>query len=70
VPKLTQAASLLISGDLIFAGSVGGAFYCQRRLVENFRRLISELPENTVIAPGHGPLTTIKNERRFNPFVL
>jgi hydroxyacylglutathione hydrolase len=70
VPKLTQAASLLISGDLIFAGSVGGAFYCQRSLVENFRRLMSELPENTVIAPGHGPLTTIKNERRFNPFVL
>ena len=70
VPKLAQAPSLLISGDLIFAGSVGGAFYCQRRLVENFRRLMSELPENTVIAPGHGPLTTIKNERRFNPFVL
>ncbi len=70
VPKLAQAPALLISGDLIFAGSVGGAFYCQRRLVENFRRLMSELPENTVIAPGHGPLTTIKNERRFNPFVL
>lgn len=70
VPKLPQAATLLISGDLIFAGSVGGAFYCQRRLVENFRRLMTELPDNTVIAPGHGPLTTIKNERRFNPFVL
>jgi hydroxyacylglutathione hydrolase len=69
-PKLEHAIPLLISGDLIFAGSVGGAFYCQRRLVENFRRLMSELPENTVIAPGHGPLTTIKNERRFNPFVL
>jgi glyoxylase-like metal-dependent hydrolase (beta-lactamase superfamily II) len=70
VPKLPQASSLLISGDLIFAGSVGGAFYCQRRLVENFRRLLAQLPENTVIAPGHGPLTTIKNERRFNPFAL
>ena len=28
------------------------------------------LPESTVVAPGHGPLTTIKNERTFNPFVV
>ncbi len=69
-PKLPQAPCVLISGDLLFAGSVGGAFYCQRRLLDNVRRLTAELPENTVIAPGHGPLTTLKNERAYNPFAL
>jgi len=28
------------------------------------------VPPDTVIAPGHGPLTTAENERRFNPFVI
>lgn len=60
---------LLISGDLLFAGSTGGAYYCRHRLAENLCRLFTSLPESTVVAPGHGPLTTIKNERRFNPFV-
>jgi glyoxylase-like metal-dependent hydrolase (beta-lactamase superfamily II) len=70
VPKISDAPALLVSGDLIFAGSVGGAFYCHRRLTDNIRRLMVDLPDTTVIAPGHGPLTTIKNERMFNPFVL
>jgi hydroxyacylglutathione hydrolase len=70
VPKLPEATSLLISGDLIFAGSVGGAYYCQSRLLDSLRRLVHELPDSVVIAPGHGPLTTLKNERRFNPFIF
>jgi hydroxyacylglutathione hydrolase len=69
VPKLPEAASLLISGDLIFAGSVGGAYHCQSRLMESLRRLVRELPDAAVIAPGHGPLTTLQNERSFNPFM-
>jgi glyoxylase-like metal-dependent hydrolase (beta-lactamase superfamily II) len=60
---------LLISGDLIFAGSVGSAFYCRQRLLENVNRLLRSLPPETLIAPGHGPLTTVGNELRFNPFV-
>jgi hydroxyacylglutathione hydrolase len=70
VPKLPDAASLLISGDLIFAGSVGGAYYSQSRLLESLRRLAGELPDTVVIAPGHGPLTTLQHERRYNPFVF
>lgn len=69
VPSAPSAAPLLISGDTLFAGSTGGAFYCRQKLAANLRRLLDLLPENTVVAPGHGPLTTIKNERRFNPFV-
>jgi len=69
-PGAASAAPLLISGDTLFAGSIGTAFFCKQRLVANLRRLLEQMPENTVVAPGHGPLTTIKNERRFNPFVV
>ncbi len=63
------AAGVLFSGDLIFAGSLGGAFYCCHTLRHEVRRVMDALPPETVIAPGHGPLTTIANERRFNPFL-
>ena len=60
---------VLFSGDLIFAGSLGGAFYCCRTLHREARRVVAALPGETIVAPGHGPLTTIANERRFNPFL-
>lgn len=66
VPK---ARALLISGDLIFAGSLGGGYFSCRQLQENARRIIGALPPNTVIAPGHGPMTTVANERKYNPFL-
>lgn len=69
VPGAPTAAPLLVSGDTLFAGSTGAAFFCRQKLATNLHRLFDQLPENTVVAPGHGPLTTIKNERRFNPFV-
>ena len=61
---------LLISGDLIFAGSAGGGYFCHRQLRLHLRRVLNTVPLATVIAPGHGPLTTVVNELRFNPFVL
>ena len=70
VPSAPTAAPLLVSGDTLFAGSTGAAFFCRQKFATNLRRLLDQLPENTVVAPGHGPLTTIKNERRFNPFVV
>ena len=70
VPSAPTAAPLLISGDTLFAGSIGTAFFCRQKLVTNLRRMLDQLPENTVVAPGHGPLTTIKNERLYNPFVV
>lgn len=60
---------VLFSGDLIFAGSLGGAFYCCQTLHKEARRVVAALPERTIVAPGHGPLTTIANERQFNPFL-
>lgn len=60
---------LLVSGDLIFAGSLGGGYFCCQRQLKHARRVLAALPEQTLIAPGHGPFTTVANERRFNPFL-
>ncbi len=66
---LGGSRSLLIAGDLVFAGSAGGAYYCAERLRLHMRRVLEAVPPDTVIAPGHGPMTTAGNELRFNPFV-
>jgi glyoxylase-like metal-dependent hydrolase (beta-lactamase superfamily II) len=63
------ARSLLVSGDLVFAGSAGGPYYCQKQLRAHLRRVLAAVPAETVLAPGHGPMTTAGNELRFNPFV-
>ena len=69
--KATDGAqpAVLISGDLVFAGSVGGAYFSHEQLQSHLRRMLGMFPPTTVIAPGHGPLTTVENELRFNPFV-
>lgn len=64
-----QGPALLISGDLIFAGSLGGGYFCCQRQLTHSRRILELLADDTIIAPGHGPLTTAANERRFNPFL-
>jgi hydroxyacylglutathione hydrolase len=61
--------ALLVSGDLLFAGSAGGGYFSHRRLAEQLQRILAAVPEKTVIAPGHGPMTTMENERQFNPFL-
>ncbi len=65
-----RSAALLVSGDLVFAGSAGGGYFSQRQQLENLRRLLCLAPADTIIAPGHGPLTTVENERSFNPFFV
>jgi hydroxyacylglutathione hydrolase len=66
---LPLARSLLVSGDLVFAGSAGGPYHCQKQLRAHLRRVLLAVPPDTVVAPGHGPMTTAGNELRFNPFV-
>jgi hydroxyacylglutathione hydrolase len=67
--SIPGARSLLVSGDLIFAGSAGGPYFCQRQLRAHLRRVLAAVPPDTVVAPGHGPMTTAANELRYNPFV-
>lgn len=68
-PAARSGGDLLISGDLVFAGSAGGGYFSQQQLQANLRRVLGAVPPSTVIAPGHGPLTTVENELRYNPFV-
>ncbi len=70
MPSVPKGAPLLVSGDLVFAGSVGRGYFCHRQLSDNLRRVLQAVPPETVIAPGHGPLTTVANELRYNPFVV
>jgi len=60
--------AVLFTGDLFFCGSIGGGFFDDRSVLEHARRLWTTLPSDTIVAPGHGPLTTIGTEREFNPF--
>jgi glyoxylase-like metal-dependent hydrolase (beta-lactamase superfamily II) len=62
----------LVSGDVLFAGSVGrtdlpGANW--ETLLESIRSLVDGYPKETVVFPGHGPLTTLGAELRSNPFL-
>ena len=61
---------LVITGDTLFAGSVGRTDFpggSIAQLKESFRRLMG-LPDETKVLPGHGPATTIGRERSMNMF--
>lgn len=65
-------SGLLISGDTIFNGSVGRTDLMggdMAQLINSIREKILSLPDETVIASGHGPTTTVADEKRFNPFL-
>jgi hydroxyacylglutathione hydrolase len=57
-----------IVGDSLFAGSMGGAPNDYQKALRNNIEKILSLPPETLICPGHGPLTTVANERKHNPF--
>jgi glyoxylase-like metal-dependent hydrolase (beta-lactamase superfamily II) len=67
------ALSWLISGDVLFQGSIGrtdlpGGDYAT--LIAPIQKKLLVLPEETVVFPGHGPKTTIGQEKRTNPFLM
>ena len=59
---------LALCGDALFSASVGGTPTHFREQIKNTRARIFSLPKDTVIGPGHGPLTTLAHERKYNPF--
>ena len=62
------AKRLAIVGDAIFAGSMGGGAVSYAEALRTNRESILTLPDDTVICPGHGPLTTVGEEKQHNPF--
>ena len=65
------AAKLLLSGDTLFAGSVGRTDLPggdMATLMDSLQKLTA-LPDDTLVIPGHGPHTTIAAEKRGNPFL-
>lgn len=62
----------LLSGDVLFAGSVGRADIPGAdwdTLIASIRMLVERLPPETVVYPGHGPPTTLEAELARNPFL-
>ena len=62
------ARPLAVVGDALFAGSLGGAPGAYAEQLDNTAQKILTLPGDTLVAPGHGPLTTVAAERAHNPF--
>ena len=66
------AGGILFSGDTLFCGGVGrtdlpGGSW--KDLERSIRERILTLPEETIVLPGHGPWTTVEQERNSNPFL-
>jgi len=66
------AENKLIAGDTLFAGSIGrtdlpgGSF---EKIMSSLHSRVLALPDETTVLPGHGPSTTIAEERESNPFL-
>jgi len=60
--------AVAIVGDALFAGSMGGGSVSYRDALDTTARQILELPDDALLCPGHGPMTTVGEEKRHNPF--
>lgn len=59
---------IAVVGDALFAGSMGGGMASYADALRTNREEIFSLPDNTIICPGHGPMTSVGEERKGNPF--
>jgi hydroxyacylglutathione hydrolase len=62
------ARPVAVVGDAMFAGSMGGGSISYLDALANNRKKILLLPDQTILCPGHGPLTTVGEEKKHNPF--
>lgn len=67
------AENKLIAGDTLFAGSIGRTDLpggSMEKIINSLHEKVLALPDDTLVVPGHGPLTTIGEERESNPFLV
>jgi glyoxylase-like metal-dependent hydrolase (beta-lactamase superfamily II) len=62
------ARQVAVVGDALFAGSIGGGLVDYDEALRTNRASIFTLPDDTILCPGHGPLTTVGEEKLHNPF--
>ncbi len=63
---------IVFVGDTLFADSIGRTDFpggSMGRLVKSIKEKLLTLPDDTVVYPGHGPVTTIAQEKQHNPFL-
>lgn len=62
------AKPVAVVGDALFASSMGGGMVSYPDALRTNRAEILTLPDETIICPGHGPMTTVGDEKKHNPF--
>jgi hydroxyacylglutathione hydrolase len=70
--KIAVASPQLFAGDTLFAGSIGRTDLwggSMKQIMDSLVNKLLQLPDNTVVYPGHGPITSIGAERESNPFL-
>lgn len=60
---------LAVVGDAVFAGSMGGGGISYADALATNRKEILSLPDDTILCPGHGPLTSVGQEKKHNAFL-
>jgi glyoxylase-like metal-dependent hydrolase (beta-lactamase superfamily II) len=70
---LRSKPAIVFCGDVLFAGSIGRTDFPNgdlQLLLCGIRAKLWPLPDDTIVYPGHGPATTIGEEKRTNPFLM
>ena len=73
VPDGVDGGSTVLSGDVLFAGSIGRTDLPggdTDAMLASLRDKVLTLPDDAYVLPGHGPATTVGRERRTNPYLL
>ncbi|MCE5335269.1 MAG: MBL fold metallo-hydrolase [Desulfobacteraceae bacterium] len=73
VAFVLRDSNMVFSGDTIFAGAIGRTDLpggSRSQLIQSVRSKLFTLPEDTIIYPGHGPVTSVGWEQKNNPFFL
>ena len=68
-----EEAGILISGDTLFEESVGRTDFptsSTGELIRSVKEKLFVLPDDTIVYPGHGEVTTIGHEKEYNPFIM
>ena len=72
VPADAEVDRTLITGDVLFAGSIGRTDLpggSHEAMQDSLRRVVHPRPDSSLVLPGHGPATTLGREKATNPYL-